>query len=175
MSLYYEAKLQFINHFKTKMGENNVIYKILNRLTYLVNEIPIRINEFSESEMNNKPAPNKWSKKEILGHLIDSASNNHHRFVRVQFESQPFTIIEYKQNQWVSSQDYHNSPVENLINLWQSYNKHLIHVISKIPQEKLGYICNVDNEKQVSLLWLIEDYLSHMEHHLKQIFGSKLF
>jgi hypothetical protein len=76
-----------------------MINAALNRLEYLLKTIPALLNALDENEFSFKPAENKWSKKEILGHLIDSASNNHQRFVRAQFEEH--ANIFYHQNEWV--------------------------------------------------------------------------
>lgn len=70
----------------------------INRLEYLCNTIPELLIQIDEQIFSEKINPAKWSKKEILGHLIDSATNNHHRFVRVQFETN--LKISYDQNKW---------------------------------------------------------------------------
>ena len=126
-----------------------------------------KFKDISSQEWNYRSAPNKWSRKEILGHLIDSASNNHQRFVRVQFEDNP--AIRYDQDKWVMTQDYFNAAIDDLIELWFNYNKHLVHIISKIPTDKYNRTCNVGQEEPVTLEWLAEDYLRHLKHHLNQI------
>ncbi|WP_088186068.1 DinB family protein [Desulfosporosinus sp. FKA] len=145
--------------------------KIIKRLIYLIEVLPSRINQFSEEEITIKPN-GKWSKKEILGHLCDSATNNHHRFIRIQFEDQPFVVVPYKQNDWVSIQDYQNIPFDEVIGLWTAINKQIVRVISNIPEEKLLYICDIGNNKCFTFLELIQDYLRHLDHHLIQIFGT---
>jgi len=145
--------------------------KIIERLNYIIDVLPVKVNQFSEEEFTVKPK-DKWSKKEILGHLCDSATNNHHRFIRIQFEEQPFVVVPYKQNDWVSIQDYHNMPTNDVIGFWTTINKQILRVISKIPEEKLLYLCDVGNNKFFTFSELIEDYLRHMDHHLIQIFGT---
>ncbi|WP_407309890.1 DinB family protein [Desulfosporosinus sp. SB140] len=145
--------------------------KIIERLNYLIQVLPIKINQFSEEEFTTKPN-GKWSKKEILGHLCDSATNNHHRFIRVQFEEQPFVIVPYKQNDWVLIQDYQNIPSHEVVGLWIAINRQIVRVISKIPEEKLSYRCDVGDNKFFTFSELIQDYLRHMDHHLNQIFGT---
>lgn len=123
--------------------------------------------QIPEEEWSHKSAPEKWSKKEILGHLIDSAANNHQRFVRLQFEDTP-TII-YDQNQWSAAQYCAAAPTENLIGLFKFYNIHLAHILTHLPEEHYKKECDVKNEQPVTLQWLAEDYVRHMQHHLNKI------
>ncbi|WP_045576974.1 DinB family protein [Desulfosporosinus sp. I2] len=144
---------------------------IIKRLNYLVQTVPLRVKEFSEQELSSQLV-GKWSKREILGHLCDSATNNHHRFTKIQFESQPFVVSPYSQNNWVLIQDYQSIPSDEIVNLWATLNRHIVRVISKTPEEKLLYICDIGDNKYITLYDLIQDYLRHMDHHLRQIFGS---
>ncbi|MFD4817075.1 DinB family protein [Peribacillus butanolivorans] len=126
----------------------------------------------SELEVSQRPMPDKWSKKEILGHLCDSAINNLERFIKIQYEEQPFALTPYNQDQWVDIQDYQDISIEEIINLWCGLNKKIIKIISKTPYEKLAYQCDIGNNQMKTLEWLIQDYLDHMEHHLKnQVFN----
>ena len=145
--------------------------KIIERLNYLIEVLPSRVNQLSEEEFTAK-SNGKWSKEEILGHLCDSATNNHHRFIRIQFEEQPFVVVAYKQNDWVSIQDYQNIPFDEVIGFWTAINKQIVRVISNIPEEKLSYTCEIGNNKFFTFSELIQDYLRHMDHHLIQIFGT---
>lgn len=123
----------------------------------------------SELEISNRPLPNKWSKKEILGHLCDSAINNIERFVKIQYTKQPYVIQSYNQEEWVAVQNYQERPIDEIMTLFQNLNKQVINIIINIPAEKLTYLCKIGNS-QKTLLWLIQDYLNHMEHHInKQI------
>ena len=122
----------------------------------------------ADSEAAHRPAAGKWSKKEILGHLIDSATNNHHRFVRAQ-QAEEFTFPKYEQEHWVSSQGYEERPWPELVELWRLYNRHLAHVIRRIPKEKLRVICKIGPDEAVSLGYLVEDYVVHLKHHLRQM------
>ncbi len=150
----------------------NVINNTINRIKYIVNECPGMMRSYSEEEFSKKPAPDKWSKKELLGHLCDSAINNLGRFVRAQFEEQPFKLVQYDQDNWVKMNNYQSDSMENVINFWIVLNNRIIDVISKIPEGKLGNQCDLGGGKMKSLLWLIEDYVMHMEYHLKQIIGD---
>ncbi len=122
----------------------------------------------SDAEASVRPAAGGWSRKEILGHLIDSAANNHHRFVRAQ-ETEEFTFPGYEQEHWVSSQGYNERPWPELVELWRLYNRHLAHVISRIPERRLAVSCMVGAGEPVTLGYLVEDYLVHLKHHLRQL------
>jgi len=125
------------------------------------------LQKMSEEEFSFKPSPDKWSKKEILGHLIDSAANNHQRFVRVQFEDVP--TITYDQNMW-NRYSYHSQvTTAQLITFWETYNRQLAELIIHIPHSNLLRECRIGKENNVTLGWLINDYLRHLEHHLKQL------
>ena len=147
---------------------------IIERINYLVQAVPSRVKVFSEQELSSQLV-GKWSKKEILGHLCDSATNNHHRFTKIQFEKQPFVVSPYSQNNWVLVQDYQSIPSDEIVNLWSTLNRQIVRVISKTPEEKLLYICDMGDNKYITLYDLIQDYLRHMDHHLRQIFGPSDF
>ena len=117
-------------------------------------------------DWDTKPTPNKWSKKEILGHLNDSALNNIQRFVRIQHEDQ--TNIFYDQDFWVQACNYQNLSRENIQNLWKLNNLHIVNVWENIDEKLLSRTIPVKDEEP-SLLFLMEDYIDHLNHHLKQI------
>ena len=144
-----------------------MIQKTIERLQYLCNTIPVILTDMNEGEFSFKPSPDKWSKKEILGHLIDSATNNHHRFIRVQIEDIP--LIRYDQNQWNRAGQYAQMDSKRLVSFWSVYNRHLTELLKLIPAETLSRTCNVGKEEPVTLEWLINDYVRHLEHHLQQI------
>jgi hypothetical protein len=145
--------------------------EIIERLNCLIEALPIRVKQFSEQEFSAQLL-NIWSKKEILGHLCDSATNNHHRFVKTQFENQPFIVVPYNQNNWVLIQDYQSIPNSDIVDFWTTLNRHIVRVISKIPKAKLLYLCDIGDNKSITLSELIQDYLRHMDHHIIQIFGT---
>jgi hypothetical protein len=148
---------------------------IINRLNQLISEIPPKISAIPETALSEKPHAGKWSKKEIIGHLCDSAFNNHSRFIRAQFEPEPFKIIPYMQDEWVKLNNYQGMQSAEVLNLWVTLNRQVINVISYIPEAKLGAVCDLgtaafrEGEVEKSLLWLIEDYVVHMEYHLRQV------
>ncbi len=145
--------------------------EVVERLEYIIKKLPAKVKLISEEQMAAR-LPNKWSNKEILGHLCDSATNNHHRLIKVQFEKQPFVITPYAQNNWVEIQDYQSMSVDDIVSYWNSLNGHIVKVISKIPEGKLAYLCQIDENQSITLSELILDYLRHVEHHLMQIFGT---
>lgn len=119
-----------------------------------------------------KPSTTAWSKKEILGHLIDSAANNHQRFIRVQFENEP--SIWYDQDQWNQYSYHQQMDTEEMISFWQSYNRHLAALLKLIPSEKLQRKCRMKDNSVVTLDFLINDYVTHLEHHLHQLVAFRI-
>ena len=140
--------------------------KAINRLNFIIAKAPSILLAIGEKNMSAKPSPNRWSKKEILGHLIDSATNNHQWFVRGQFELNP--EISYDQNKWNTFSFYQDIESKQLIDFWTIYNKQLIEIISRIPTENLVKQFKV-GENSATLEFFIIDYVEHLEHHLKQL------
>lgn len=143
-----------------------MINEAIVRLEHLCDTIPSLLKEMDDQAFSLKPGIDKWSKKETIGHLIDSAANNHQRFVRAQFEDKP--VIGYDQNGW-NEFSYHQFMIgEQLIDFWAAYNRHLIALLKCIPEKHLNNICIVSG-KSLTLGFIINDYVVHMEHHLRQI------
>ena len=124
----------------------------------------------------------KWSAKEILGHLIDSATNNHARFVTAQLKDD-LLFDGYDQEAWVAKQRYQQSSWLELVTLWKYYNLHLLHLVASIPEDVLKqprprHGLNtiawkpVYEAKAATLDYLIRDYFEHMKHHLRQILDA---
>ena len=127
-----------------------------------------RLREIDEATASVRPEPGKWSNKEILGHLIDSAANNHQRFVRLQLMPR-LELPGYEQDGWVSVQHYQDRPWKELVDLWQVYNTHLAAVIRHVDPKALRNTWRAPDGKDVDLEFIIRDYLVHMQHHLDQI------
>ncbi|HEU4837424.1 MAG TPA: DinB family protein [Pyrinomonadaceae bacterium] len=142
-----------------------------------------RLRDIPEEQSRQKSSPDEWSPIEVIGHLIDSAANNHQRFVRAQF-TDDLVFTGYQQEQWVSSQKYQNESWPEVIELWSAYNLHLVHVASVIPEDVLTKARSphtldqiafnlVDKNTPATLEYLIRDYLDHLRHHLDQIFAVR--
>ena len=132
----------------------------LSRLEYLCANIPTLLGFISEEEFALKPSADKWSKKEILGHLIDSATNNHHRFIRAQFVDKP--RIDYHADSWVIANHYQELPIRHLIFFWQLYNLHIAKVIGYMPADILQRECDSGDPTLHTLEWLFDDYVEHL-------------
>jgi hypothetical protein len=150
----------------------NKLNKIAEQLLKDITNASEQFKGISEKEWSYKPAPGKWSKKEILGHLIDSAANNHLRFVRAQLAEKEFISHSYEQDFFVASQHYQQRSTAELIQLWLAYNHHLSHVIKHIDTSKLNITCKIGTNEPVTLSFIINDYVTHLEHHLSQILSD---
>jgi hypothetical protein len=110
----------------------------------------------------DKPSPGKWSKKEILGHLIDSAQSNIRRFVVAQYEENP--SIKYQQDKWVAINHYQQWDTADIIDLWYSLNKQVCYILRHTPENMYQRTCLT--EELHSIEWLADDYVKHLLHHL---------
>jgi hypothetical protein len=113
-------------------------------------------------------ADGRWSRKQILGHLIDSAANNHQRFVRGQHQRDLPTPA-YAQEQWVETERFEDREWTDLVQFWIAYNRHLLHLMKHVSPEYLGSIIRIGNFEPATLEFVMVDYVSHLKHHLRQI------
>ena len=137
------------------------------KLGKVLEEYPGKINQVPGESWSIKKSPGKWSKKEILGHLIDSAQNNLRRFVVGQYEQEP-TLV-YRQDDWVTSISYQQWSPEDLLYLWILVNRQIQFVLQNLSDEQAQRTVRTNLPEAKSILWLSEDYLKHMFHHLHQI------
>ncbi len=144
-----------------------MIEQEIQRLEYLCNTIQGLLYNIDDTSFSLKSNPAKWSKKEIIGHLIDSAANNHQRFVRGQFESIP--LIKYDQNNWNLYNYYNSMNSRQVISFWEIYNRQLLELFRLIPEKKLLKKVDTGDETNYTIEFLIKDYVRHLEHHLRQI------
>jgi len=138
------------------------------QLKAIVDETESRLSTMTEPEGSMPSRASQWSKKEVLGHLIDSASNNHQRFVRLLLGGVLY-FPSYDQDGWNRAQQYQSESWANLVALWTSYNRHLAHFMAAIPDEARLNLCVVGTGDPVTLEFLVTDYLTHLNHHLRQI------
>jgi len=136
-----------------------------SELLTTINEYLPKLNSLNEEETSIKPSPNKWSKKEILGHLIDSAQNNIRRFIVAQYEDTP--AITYRQDDWVSMNHYQSYSLKELIQLWYLQNKQICVILSDLSKEAFERNCQTESIHTIE--WLAEDYIKHLKHHLHQV------
>jgi len=143
--------------------------EIVDNLETLINQISDYLKRTSEDEMSKKMNPEKWSKKETLGHIVDSGINNLQRFTEIQFKEKPYVLESYNQDELVKVNRYQYAETNEILDLLEAINKRIIDIIKFQTDRTLHYeIINSENEK-FDLKYLIEDYLKHFEHHTKQI------
>ena len=143
---------------------------LTDELTAIIEKSTQELTAISKSGWFNKPKPEKWSKAEIVGHLIDSAMNNIQRFIRAQHEVAPNVF--YAQNDWVNLNHYQTVEKEELIQLWALLNRQIYRIIKNMPTENFESPCHFKVEgvvQTVPLRYVIEDYVAHLKHHLGQI------
>jgi len=149
------------------MGNINIISENIRKV--VIEAKPVLLKILPETA-GIKPKPEKWSKKEILGHLIDSAANNHQRYVRAA-QNIAADFPPYNQNRWVEVQCYNKLDWHDLIELFYYYNMHISHVIELLPEEVLTNPVNIGKENSVTLEFVITDYLRHLKHHVEQLYA----
>ena len=142
---------------------------ITDELRSILVEYKGKFERIAEADFKAKPLPHKWSKQEVVGHLIDSAQNNLRRFICGQYESKPPLIV-YQQDFWVSANDYQNMPKDDIIQLWRLMNLRICSVLENIPPG--NYDKQTDTNGLHTLKWLAEDYVKHMKHHINQIISG---
>ena len=151
------------------------------RLVDVVGRAAPALLALDDAATARRPAPGKWSAREIIGHLIDSASNNHQRFVR--FRDRDDLVVEgYEQDVWVAGQGYQDAPWAELVLLWTTYNRHLARVMAVTPAIDRDRARREHNlhlrayhaapaDRAVTLAYFMNDYVDHLEHHLAQVLG----
>lgn len=135
-------------------------------LREIVNDFSQTFTRIPEREFTAKPLPHKWSRQEVVGHMIDSAQNNLRRFICGQYETEPPAIV-YQQDFWVSANGYQKMQQQDVIQLWRLLNLQVAAVLENMPEENYNKACLTDTLR--SLEWLAVDYVKHMKHHINQI------
>ena len=141
----------------------------IHKLNQLLQSGRDYLSKTSESELATKTSPEKWSKKEILGHLIDSGINNLQRFTEIQFENKPYKIKKYNQDELVKANDYQNSDIKETLEFWYSINNRIKKVMELQTNDSLNYKIELEENNTSDLRFLMTDYVNHLEHHLNQI------
>ena|SRR3984957_20544083 len=137
-------------------------------LASLVDATEDSLLQISENDSGKPLHPGGWSPKQVVGHLIDSASNNHQRFVRAALQGS-LEFPGYDQEGCVRVQAVQQMQWPGLIALWASYNRYLAHILVHLPEDALQAPCRIGSSEPVTLQFLAEDYLVHLVHHIQQV------
>jgi hypothetical protein len=137
-------------------------------LRYLLDTVPSELAGLSDATAALKPAPEKWSPKEELGHLLDSAANNHQRIVRTLLEDQP-AMSGYEQQRWVLVHRYQQRDWRELIDLWAALNRQLLIAVAAVTDSGWTRTCTIAGSEPMTLRFVLENYLAHMSHHLAHL------
>jgi hypothetical protein len=140
----------------------------LTSLRELLKSVPSRLGALSADTVEKKATPSVWSHKEELGHLLDSAANNHQRIVRALLEDS-LAMPGYEQNRWVSVHSYQRREWRELIEVWEALNRQLLAAAEAIPDSGWSRTLTVAGSEPLTLKFIVEDYIAHMLHHLRHI------
>jgi DinB superfamily len=145
---------------------------VYKELLAIISEYAVKFSAISDTEFSEKANPTKWSKKEVIGHLIDSAQSNLRRFVVGQYEDQPNIV--YQQDFWVQSNGYQQARKEDVIALWRLLNQQIATVLMNMPKETYTRAVNTGKgtPELHALEWLAADYVKHMKHHINQVISE---
>lgn len=139
-----------------------------DELERLVVSTAVGLRSRSARAASTPRAPGTWTPLQIVGHLIDSVSNNHQRIVRAALAGE-VTFPGYEQDDWVSLQGYAEASWTDLVDLWRLANLRLAAVLRRIPVDRASSPCRIAGGESVTLSWLVTDYLRHVRHHLGQL------
>ena len=135
---------------------------IIKELDELIESYFHQLNQIPENKFSSKQYATRWSKKEIIGHLADSAMNNIRRFIVSQYEIQP--VIQYNQDEWVRLNGYQHTEAKEVIQLWYLLNKEVIRILKNTPEANFQKTCFTGEVRSIN--WLAADYIKHMKHHM---------
>jgi hypothetical protein len=146
--------------------------RTIEDITRVLDEMEPSLRAISDAEFSAKPRQDKWSKKEVIGHLIDSAHNNLRRFISARSEDRPKII--YEQDFWVEANGYQSATKEDVITLWRLINERICAVLAAIPSSKYNAECDTGKGQPQyrTLEFLAADYVKHMKHHMNQVIAG---
>lgn len=155
--------------------DNKSISISIAKLQTYLKQVPLALQALTDEEWASK-RPDKWSRKEMVGHLIDSALNNLKRFTDAQASDSAYVVQRYEQDHLVRVNQYQVLPVAHLLSLWTNLNQQILYVVSAIPETMLAHPVILDpvHESSLTLGWLIDDYVRHLEHHLLTLLPGDL-
>lgn len=141
---------------------------VAQHLSETIDTVLPQLKAITEADASVKPRPEKWSKKEIIGHLIDSACNNQQKFVRTMQQAH-LDFVGYKQDDWVVLQQYNTANWSDLLETWVGYNRQIAHIIATVDPSVLGHTISIEGVGPFTLQFIMTDYAEHLKHHLKQV------
>lgn len=141
---------------------------VADELLSIVARVTPLLQACDAAHMPRRTDPRKWSRQEILGHLVDSACNNHQKFVRMM-QAPHLEFPGYRQDDWVAVQDWAGADWRQMIELWAAYNRHLAFLIAHVRPEALEHTIRIEGVGPFTLAFVMADYVEHLKHHLRQI------
>ena len=144
----------------------------VDELKRVLKDMEPKIMAIDDVEFSAKPRPDKWSKKEVIGHLVDSAQNNLRRFITAQYEDRPRIV--YEQDFWVNANAYQTASKADVVSLWRLVNERICAILAGMPPSAYTMLCNTNKEEPEykTLEWLAADYVRHMKHHMNQVIAG---
>ncbi|MFK7821691.1 MAG: DinB family protein [Planctomycetaceae bacterium] len=143
--------------------------EIAAEIRALVSQFEPMMRELKDEDIRERPRPKKWARKEVLGHLVDSACNNQQKFVRMM--QQPHLDFPgYAQDDWVDLQKWASADWNTMVTLWAAYNQHIAYIIENVEPQCLANTITIEGAGPFTLEFIMPDYVEHMKHHLRQIF-----
>jgi hypothetical protein len=122
-----------------------------------------------DSSVLEEKKPGKWSRKEVIGHLVDSAIHNLVRFTEIHYVEKPYRHRPYNQNDLVNLNQYQAKEINELTQLWFSLNKQILQIMKSVSEEALDYKIILSDNSVIDLRFMMTDYVEHLEHHINQI------